>query len=72
MVSERVIDESGFFIYFSVPSSVAEVATQKRRMLVDDVHFELEGLEYGASVILFVDDGYIHIFEGYLHGNEKC
>lgn len=68
VIENMVLTGSGFFVYFSVPTSVPRVSTG--RILVDDVHFDLDGLEHGGEVILFVDDGYIHIFEGYLHAED--
>ncbi len=40
------------------------------RILVDDVLFDLEGLKYGGAVILFVGNGHISMFEGYLNAED--
>lgn len=68
VIENLVLNGSGFFVYFSVPTSVPRVSSG--RVLVDDVRFDLDGLEHGGEVILFVDDGHIHIFEGYLHAED--
>ncbi|MFA5801489.1 MAG: Imm40 family immunity protein [Thermoleophilia bacterium] len=68
VIESRVLTGSGFFVYFSVPDSVPRIGTG--RILVDDVQFDLEGLKHGGEIILFVDDGHISIFEGYLHAED--
>ncbi len=68
VIENKVLTGSGFFVYFTVPTSVPRVSSG--RILVDDVRFDLDGLEHGGEGILFVDDGHIHIFEGYLHSED--
>lgn len=68
VIENMALTGSGFLVYFSVPTSAPRVSAG--RILVDDVHFDLDGVKHGGEVILFVDDGHIHIFEGYLHAED--
>jgi hypothetical protein len=67
-IVRRELTGVGFFVDFSVPDSVPRISSG--RILVDDVRFDLEGLDHGGGVILFVDDGRISQFEGYLYGED--
>ena len=64
-VSKRDLDSAGFFTDLSVPDSVAPV--RPPNFEIDDVQFELEGVEGPVGCILFVRDGFINCLEGYTY-----
>ncbi len=68
-LESREMSGVGFFLNFTVPDSVPRVGAG--RIIVGDVYFDLEGLEYGGGTILFVDDGHISMLEAYLYADPK-
>jgi len=68
-IESRELSGVGFFLNFSVPESAPRAGSG--RIVIGDVYFDLEGIEYGGGAILFVDDGHLSMLEAYLFGNEK-
>lgn len=64
----RELTGVGFFLDFSVPDSVPPV--KPGRIIINDVIFDLAGLQYGGGAILFTNGGRISQLEGYLNGEE--
>ena len=62
---DRDLTVSGFFLKFDVGSAVSPV--EPTDVVVDDVLFELEGLEHGGGAIAHVHNGYLDLVEAYLH-----
>jgi hypothetical protein len=68
-IESRELSGVGFFLHFFVPESVPRIGSG--RIVIGDVYFDLEGIEYGGGAILFVDDGHLSMLEAYLNGDEK-
>jgi len=68
-IESRELSGVGFFLTFSVPESLQRLG--KGRLVIGDVLFDLEGIENGGGAILFVDDGYVSMLEGYLNGEPQ-
>ncbi len=68
-IESRELSGVGFFLNFSVPESAPRIGSG--RIVIGDVYFDLEGVEYGGGAILFVDDGHVSMLEGYLYGDEQ-
>jgi hypothetical protein len=62
-VTQRELSGVGFFTHFDVPESVRKVTPPDFEL--SDVYLELEGLEHGAGVVLFVRGGVIDVLEGF-------
>src|SRR5262249_12674723 len=65
-VVERKFSGIGFFTYFRVPPSAPRVPSC-RRIVISDVDAEIEGLQHGAGFVLFVDEGILHMLEGFAY-----
>jgi hypothetical protein len=61
-VSRREFTGVGFFTYFEVPLAARRLPSS-RRIVIDDVHAEIQGLEHGAGFLLFVEDGALNNLE---------
>jgi hypothetical protein len=61
---ERELTGSGFFLKFAVRSGATQV--EPPDITIDDVLFDLEGLEHGGGAIAHVSDGYLDLIEAYL------
>lgn len=68
-IESRELSGVGFFLNFSVPASVPRIGSG--RIVIGDVYFDLEGVQYGGGAILFVDDGHVSMLEAYLNGDEQ-
>jgi hypothetical protein len=54
----------GFYTTFAVPSTVPAVPDDSPRWL-GDVYAEIQGLDYGAGFILWIEDGRLNCLEGH-------
>ena len=66
-VRDRQFSGVGFFTDFQVQASI-EKTTPSNFELGDHFLLELEGLQHGAGVVLFVRNGVIETLEGYCFG----
>jgi len=69
-VTKREFTGVGFFTEFAHPAGVARLHSP-RRVAFGDVLADIDGLEYGAGFVLFVEDGIITVLEGYSTANES-
>ncbi len=68
-VKKRDSTGVGFFTTFCVPPT-APRAEWTKRLIIGDVHAEIEGVQHGAGLLLFVgDDGMLRMLEGYTYDN---
>ena len=63
VVSSRELTGVGFFTHFQVPPEIPRLSI-KERITLCDIEVDIQGLHYGASIILFVDDGVLNFLEG--------
>jgi hypothetical protein len=61
-VRQRELSGVGFFTHFDLPENVRKVTPADFEL--SDVYLELEGLEHGAGVVLFVRGGVLEMLEG--------
>jgi hypothetical protein len=61
---DRELTGSGFYLTFAVDAPAHRLELPD--VAIDDVQFELEGLERGGGAIAHVTNGYLHIVEAYL------
>ena len=66
LVQKRQFTGVGFFADLRVSGESPPAAASGH--LGDDA--EIEGLEHGAGFVLFIEDGYLHMLEGYTYGSE--
>jgi hypothetical protein len=62
---ERDLTGSGFFLKFAVPTTA--LPADPANVVIDDVLFELEGLEHGGGAIAHDHGGYLNLIEAYLN-----
>jgi hypothetical protein len=65
-VASREMTGVGFFTNFEVPSSVARIRNSAR-MVISDVHAEIDGLSHGAGFLLFVTNGCLDFLEAFIY-----
>ena len=61
-VSKREFTEVGYFTYFDVPSNVPRLE-KRERIVISDIEAEIQGLQCGAGVMLFIDGGALNFLE---------
>ena len=61
IVKEPDFTGVGFFIHFVVPTTA--VRLERDRLVLGDVHADLQGLQHGAGFLLFIEEGAISILE---------
>ncbi len=59
----------GLFTHFDVPSEVPRVPSEDRFALTD-VGADIEGAEFGAGFVLFVQEGVLDCLEGFTYTGE--
>ncbi len=59
----------GFFTHFEVPADVPRLPF-RGRFVLSDVGADVEGTEYGAGFVLFVEDGVLDCLEGFTYTGE--
>ncbi len=67
-VRARDFTGAGFYTRFEVPVGVRRIDGNKTLRLGQHVRAELEGLDFGAGFVLFVNDGAIEVLEGFTYG----
>ena len=68
-VAEREYTGVGFFTSFKVRDCLPRIQPP-RRIVIDDVCADVDGLECGCGFILFVDDGLLGTLECHLWGDD--
>lgn len=63
-VKSRDYTGVGFYTEFSVPTEV-ERASALERLVFGDVHATVPGLEAGVGFVLYIEQGLLHVLEGY-------
>lgn len=64
-ITRREVTGVGFFLDLTVPASAA--AAPVRQLRFGDVEATLAGVQHGAGFVLFVDDGRLHMLEGFTY-----
>jgi len=65
-VEDREMSGAGFFTNFLVPQSCkTKIINASSEFKIGDVHAEIEGLDFGAGFLLYVEDGAIKMLEAY-------
>jgi hypothetical protein len=64
-VRKRTMTGVGFFTDLGVLPGARRAVLPTMGGCLSDVVAEVDGLEHGAGVVLFVDDGYLSFLEGY-------
>lgn len=77
VVQKRELSGSGFFTSFINKSKVNSKTIDefKKELKFGDVHAEIDGLQFGAGFLLYVESGKITMLEGYSYDEpwpEKC
>ena len=68
-VTVRENSGGGFFTDIAVPDDVPAVSSSK--VLGYETHARVDGLEHGVGFVLFMENGRLHLLEGYAHGPEN-
>lgn len=68
-VAERENTGGGFFTTISVATAIPRVSSP--RMLGHEIYASVEGLADGMGFVLFMEDGYLNLLEGYAFGYEN-
>ncbi|MCF6249900.1 MAG: hypothetical protein L3J75_01335 [Methylococcaceae bacterium] len=65
-VENRKMSGAGFFTSFLV-SETCKISAMNSSLnfKIDDVHADIEGLDFGAGFLLYVEDGVIRMLEAY-------
>ena len=65
-VENREMSGTGFFTNFLVPQSCETSVTQAgSEFKIGDVHADIEGLDFGAGFLLYIEDGLMKMLEAY-------
>ena len=68
-VTKRENTGGGFFTDIAVPEDAQRAECP--RVLGYATHARVEGLEYGLGFVLFMEDGKLHLLEGFAWGPES-
>ena len=68
-VKARENTGGGFFTTVAVPDDAPRVSSPK--VLGYETHARVDGLEHGLGFVLFMQEGRLHILEGYARGPES-
>jgi len=68
-VSERRFDGVGFFSTLALSPGTPAIAVGRRRVVLDGVGVSWAGLDHGASVIVFIDEGRLTLLEGFTYAD---
>jgi hypothetical protein len=66
-VQEREYTGVGVFVTLSIPASAPKV--DPPRLTIGDIALEVEGVQNGAGVVLFVNDGLLDLVEIYTYND---
>lgn len=64
-VKARKYTGAGFFTEFSLALTAHRLPASSSRIRFGDVEATIDGLNNGAGFVLFIDDGLLHMLEGY-------
>lgn len=67
-VTQRVNTGGGFYTDIAVADDLPRMNTPK--VLGYETHARVEGLTYGLGFVLFIEDGRLHLLEGFAVGPE--
>lgn len=67
-VTGREFSGVGCFVHFVVPPAVRRLPVS--RWIISDVDFYLDGLEYPAGALLFIEEGALSMLEAYTYASE--
>lgn len=68
-VTERENSGGGFFTTIAVADDAPTVTSPK--VLGYETHARVDGLEHGFGFVLFMENGRLHLLEGYANGPEN-
>ncbi|MFT5049210.1 MAG: hypothetical protein ACI8QZ_000600 [Chlamydiales bacterium] len=66
-VTDRTVAGTGFYTDLEVDQAVAAAPTAHPSCWIGDVVGAISGCKHGAGFVLFIDDGYLQMLEGYCH-----
>lgn len=66
-VESREMTGVGFFVHYNVAKS--RVAPFTKDFIFGDIDIKVDGLDFGAGVVIFIKDGYITCMECYAFGD---
>ncbi len=69
-VTERENSGGGFFTTISVADEAPNVSSPK--VLGHETHARVAGLEHGLGFVLFMEDGRLHLLEGFAWGESTA
>ncbi len=65
-VKDREMSGAGFFTNFLVPQSCkTSTINSSSEFRIGDVHAEIDGLDFGAGFLLYVEDGAMQMLEAF-------
>lgn len=64
-VRRREFTGTGFYAEFDVAEEAEPAPVGKERLVFGDVEASVDGLQYGAGFLLYVDNGLLRMLEGY-------
>ena len=64
-VRKRELTGCGFFTELQVDRALPAAPTIAKKLRIGDVEAKITGLEQGAGFVLFVNNGYLDMLEGY-------
>jgi hypothetical protein len=65
-VSERRMTGVGFYLTFAIPNGVSRLP-ERPTVRFGDVHAEIAKLTNGAGFLLYLQNGCLHVLEGYTY-----
>lgn len=70
IVKSREFTGTGFYTTFAIPNSVPRLEYNKA-FQIGDVVGQVDGIRDGVGFVLFVENGFLNMLEGYTYGDEK-
>lgn len=64
-VKSRKLTGAGFFLELSTAPAACPAPLGSKNFRIGDVQATLAGLKHGAGFLLYVEDGLLHMLEGY-------
>lgn len=65
-VTEREMTGVGFYTTFKIPKELKRISS-KASIKLGDVVAEIVGLNHGAGFLLYIENGSLHMLEGYCY-----
>jgi hypothetical protein len=69
-VDRRENTDVGVYVYFNY-SDTSILCSDENRTAGQSLYAEIEGLQWGAGFMLYIDDGQITMLESFCHGAES-